>query len=81
MRLQALIWGGLPALMSSVALAAVLPDEMATNRLEKRNNCGPGLGSCGAGMCCSKWGYCGTTTDYCGTGCQPGFGTCGPNPM
>jgi hypothetical protein len=31
------------------------------------------------GSCCSQYGYCGDTSDFCGTGCQTGFGTCGPS--
>jgi len=80
MRLATLLRGGLVALLSSVSFAAVLPDERAPHQLEKRSNCGPGIGSCGNGMCCSEWGFCGTTVEYCGSGCQPGFGVCNPSP-
>ncbi|KAK3393460.1 hypothetical protein B0H63DRAFT_554825 [Podospora didyma] len=65
-------------LLCSASLAAVLPESL--HLLEKRNNCGAGIGSCAAGMCCSQWGYCGTTAEYCGTGCQPAFGSCTTNP-
>lgn len=80
MRPAALFRGGVLALTYSISLAAVLPEANSVNRLEKRNNCGPGIGSCGGGLCCSEWGYCGSTADYCGQGCQPGFGSCGSTP-
>jgi len=67
------LWSGLLAFLSSASLAAVLPDE---HHLEKRDNCGAGIGSCSNGMCCSKWNYCGTTEEYCGDGCQPAYGLC-----
>lgn len=34
----------------------------------------------GYGNCCSQFGYCGKTDLHCGTGCQTGFGSCGPQP-
>ncbi|KAH8892816.1 glycoside hydrolase/deacetylase [Thozetella sp. PMI_491] len=45
--------------------------------LEKRDNCGPGIGSCASGQCCSQYNYCGTTDEYCGSGCKPEYGQCG----
>lgn len=30
------------------------------------------------GSCCSQFGYCGSSDIHCGTGCQVGYGTCGP---
>ncbi|KAK3683378.1 hypothetical protein B0T22DRAFT_246586 [Podospora appendiculata] len=63
-------------LLCSVGLAAVLPEVDTGPLLEKRNNCGAGIGSCAAGLCCSQWGYCGTTDEYCAAGCQPAFGSC-----
>ncbi|KAF7561586.1 hypothetical protein G7046_g2551 [Stylonectria norvegica] len=39
--------------------------------LEKRAECGPGVGSCNKGFCCSEGGWCGTTEEYCsGSACQ-----------
>jgi len=76
MRPATLLWSSLLALTSSLSLAAVLPDANSLNLLEKRANCGPGIGACSGGLCCSQWGFCGSTPDYCGTGCQPGFGSC-----
>ncbi|RSL47522.1 hypothetical protein CEP54_013369 [Fusarium duplospermum] len=32
----------------------------------------------GFGNCCSQFGYCGKTDLHCGSGCQAGFGSCGP---
>lgn len=29
-------------------------------------------------VCCSEYGFCGTTSDFCETGCQAGYGSCGP---
>ncbi|OLN87119.1 Chitin deacetylase-like protein 6 [Colletotrichum chlorophyti] len=34
--------------------------------LQKRAECGPGVGSCAPGQCCSEAGWCGTTADFCG---------------
>ncbi|KAE8326142.1 hypothetical protein BDV39DRAFT_193873 [Aspergillus sergii] len=34
--------------------------------------------TCPINVCCSKFGFCGTTEEFCGTGCQSGFGGCGP---
>ena len=71
-----LFWSSLSLILccSSAGLAAVLPKTVQV--LEKRNNCGPGIGTCANNMCCSQWGYCGTTDDYCGAGCQSAFGRC-----
>jgi len=44
--------------------------------LQKRETCGPGIGSCGAGICCSQYNWCGVTDQHCGAGCQPQYGTC-----
>ncbi|THW73572.1 glycoside hydrolase [Aureobasidium pullulans] len=33
---------------------------------------------CPLGVCCSKFGFCGSTDEFCSTGCQTGFGGCGP---
>ncbi|KAM5350412.1 hypothetical protein ACJ41O_006917 [Fusarium nematophilum] len=30
------------------------------------------------GNCCSQFGYCGNSDLHCGSGCQTGFGSCGP---
>jgi hypothetical protein len=73
---QSTLWGRLSLLVGAVSLAAVLPGAEPAKHLQKRSNCGSGIGACGAGMCCSRWGFCGTTADYCGPGCQPGFGSC-----
>lgn len=69
------------ALLTSVGLAAVLPNTDTTpakaGLLQKRETCGPGIGSCGAGICCSQYNWCGTTAEHCGAGCQSQYGTCG----
>lgn len=64
------------------ALAASLPEAAMTPSraralLQKRENCGPGIGSCANGECCSQYNWCGTTSDHCGNNCQPQYGTCG----
>lgn len=39
--------------------------------LQKRAECGPGIGSCNDGQCCSESGNCGTGSDFCGgSSCQ-----------
>ncbi|KAK0728914.1 hypothetical protein B0T21DRAFT_203386 [Apiosordaria backusii] len=78
--------------LSAVATAAALTDVNSQSSpnpssrqhardvlkpLQKRENCGAGLGSCPAGQCCSQYGWCGVTSEHCGAGCQSGFGTCG----
>ncbi|KAI1454308.1 hypothetical protein F4805DRAFT_469461 [Annulohypoxylon moriforme] len=35
---------------------------------------------CPLNVCCSQYGFCGTGDLYCGTGCQEGYGGCGPAP-
>jgi hypothetical protein len=67
-----LIWTGVSFLLYPGVLGAVLPE----GALEKRKNCGAGIGSCANGLCCSQWGYCGSTEEYCALGCQPAFGRC-----
>jgi hypothetical protein len=43
--------------------------------VEKRQACGPGVGSCPAGQCCSSGGQCGTGGEFCtGPGCQLAYG-------
>jgi len=74
-----LYWGALLWLFCPWGFAAVLPDALITQQLDKRaGECGAGRGSCSGSMCCSQWGYCGTTTEYCGPGCQPQYGSCTP---
>ncbi|KAK4647827.1 uncharacterized protein QC761_104780 [Podospora bellae-mahoneyi] len=75
--------------LSAVATAAALADansqstspnpsprQHARDTLQKRANCGAGIGNCPSGQCCSQYGWCGVTSEHCGTGCQSGFGTC-----
>lgn len=39
--------------------------------LQKRQNCGPSIGSCPKGQCCQASGLCGTGSDFCeGPQCQ-----------
>ena len=76
------------SLLATAALAAAALDNQSANPnaerhhardfelLQKREDCGPGLGSCGAGNCCSQYNWCGVTPEHCGAGCQPQFGTC-----
>ncbi|KFY85211.1 hypothetical protein V498_07750 [Pseudogymnoascus sp. VKM F-4517 (FW-2822)] len=40
----------------------------------------PDNAACPLSVCCSQYGFCGSTDDFCGTGCQEGFGGCGPAP-
>ncbi|KAL7621624.1 hypothetical protein AAE478_008950 [Parahypoxylon ruwenzoriense] len=48
--------------------------------------CAPGIpcrnedAMCPLNVCCSQYGFCGSIDDFCGTGCQSGFGSCGPPP-
>lgn len=40
----------------------------------------PSNATCPLQVCCSQYGFCGTTDEFCGTGCQEGYGECGPAP-
>jgi Chitin recognition protein len=79
--------GNIPLVcLFAASLAAATLDTQSTNParhhardlklLQKRENCGPGIGSCGTGLCCSQWNWCGVDDDHCGGGCQPQYGTC-----
>jgi hypothetical protein len=49
--------------------------DVGDSNVEKRQACGPGVGSCPAGQCCSSGGQCGTGGLFCtGPGCQLAYG-------
>ncbi|KAK5654286.1 hypothetical protein OQA88_7463 [Cercophora sp. LCS_1] len=58
--------------------------EVCISNCDAKAPCGeyadPESASCPLNVCCSQYGFCGSTSEFCGTGCQAGFGGCGPPP-
>lgn len=71
--MRPILWLGLlfPASLFTLGQAAALPDSVSfelidpavnattedLNVLQKRDSCGPGIGSCPGSLCCSNWGW------------------------
>ncbi|CZS88466.1 uncharacterized protein RAG0_00213 [Rhynchosporium agropyri] len=53
-----------------------------TSNCQAKAECGHygivGKQNCPLSVCCSKFGFCGSTDEFCNSGCQAGFGGCGP---
>ena len=74
------------ACCSNTGICGYSPDQCGSDvcisNCDAKAECGQygveGNNTCPLNVCCSKFGFCGTTDDFCGTGCQSGFGGCGP---
>ncbi|KAL2821416.1 glycoside hydrolase superfamily [Aspergillus cavernicola] len=57
-------------------------DDTCISDCDAKAECGqyalPDSSTCPLNVCCSKFGFCGTTDEFCETGCQKGYGGCGP---